>query len=221
MPELSQVRPVWSTADIADAVEAGLLARRAADDAEQAIYGFDALPELGLHPLLHQSLRDAGFGVYPEQRYPGAWNNRKRSEGRRCDVVLTRQGLPLRDPSLRDTLFGQTDAEDADTAYWLEIKTVAQFEEGRPFRRYSAELFAPVTDDVRKIWSDGVIRFGGLLLVLFTLNQEVAEHDVAAWHQRCVIKGVPAGCPAVRGFEVADRVGNGWCCIAVFGVRGV
>lgn len=213
-------RTRWSVAELADAVEAGLLARRAADDAEQSVYGFDTLPELGLQPLVYAALRDAGYGVHPEQRYPADWSKRKRSHGKRCDCVLTRAGLPLRDPTLRDTLFGQGDAEDADTAYWLEVKTVAQFETAGPFRRYSAELFAPVTDDVRKLWGDGVIRFGGLLLVLFTASQEVAEHDIAAWHQRCLDRGIPAGCPAVRGFPINDRVGNGWCAIAVFGVRG-
>lgn len=211
----------WSTADIADAVEAGLLARRAMDDAEQAVYGFDTLPELRLQPLIYQALRDAGYGVYTEMRYPGAWNKRKKSEGQRCDCVLTRGGLPLRDPSLRGTLFEGGVAEDADTAYWLEVKTVAQFETSGPFKRYSAELFAPVANDVKKIWNDGIIRFGGLLLVLFTHGQEIAEHDLAAWHARCLEKGIPAATPSVRGFPINDRTGNGWCAIAVFGVRGV
>ncbi len=210
----------WSVADLADAVEAGLLARRAADDAEQAVYGFDTLPELGLQPLIYAALRAAGFGVHPEQRYPGEWAKRRKSEGKRCDAVLTRAGLPLRDPSLRGTLFGAGDAEDADTAFWLEVKTVAQFETGGPFRRYSAELFAPVTKDVKKLWSDGAIRFAGLLLVLFTRDAGVAEHDVAAWHARCLDKGIPVVAPSVRGFPINDRIGNGWCAVALFGVRG-
>lgn len=208
----------WSAADIADAVEAGLLARRAADDAEQAVYGFDALPELGLHPLVFESLRRAGYGVWPEQRYPASWNRSKLSEGNRCDAVLTRGGLPLRDPRMRGTLFGAGPAEDADTAYWLEIKTVAQFETGGPFRRYAAELFSPVTRDVKKIWADGTIRFGGLLLVLFTQSREVAEHDLAAWHTRCLDRGIPAAPPAVRGLPITDRIGNAWCAAAVFPV---
>lgn len=210
----------WSTADIADAVAAGLRARRDHEDAEQAVYGFDALPELGLHPLILDALRSAGYGVYPEQRYPGSWARRKRSEGNRCDVVLTRGGLPLRDPEMRDTLFEAGAGEDAETAYWLEIKTVAQFETGGPFRRYSAELFSPVAQDVRKIREDEAIRFGGLLLVLFTQTREVAEHDLVAWHTRCLDRGLPVSPPAVRGFAINDRIGNGWCAAAVFGVRG-
>ena len=210
----------WSPPEIANVVESGLLGRARADDTEQVVYGFDALDELGLHPLIQDSLRASGYGIWPEQRYPGQWNKTRRSEGQRCDLVLTRDGLPLFDPQIKGTLFEHQPAEDAETAYWLEIKTVAQFETGGPFRRYAGELFAPVAGDVRKIWNDGVILCGGLLLVLFTESQEVAEHDLAAWHQRCISRGYPVGPPAVRGFAIRDRIGNGWCGIAVFSVRG-
>ena len=211
----------WSTADIADAVDAGLRQQAALDDAGQAVYGFDCCDELRLHPLIAAAVAAQGYGVWPEQRYPGERSKSKRSEGRRCDLVLTPDGLPLRDPEVKATLFDAVPAADLEAAYWLEIKTVAQFETGGPFRRYSAELLAPVTRDVRKIWSDGVIRHGGLLLVLFTATQEIAEHDLAAWHTRCMQKGYPVGPPVIRGFPITDRVGNGWCATAVYGVRGV
>jgi hypothetical protein len=211
----------WSTADIADAVAGGLRDRAAAEDAAQAVYGFDGLDELGLHPLIRQACRDAGYGAWPEQRYPGHWHKKSKAEGQRCDLVLTADGTPLRDPDVKATLFDAAPATDAEAAYWLEIKTVAQFESDGPFRRYAAELLQPVTKDVKKIWSDGVIRHGGLLLVLFTQNEEVAEHDLAAWHERCIRRGYPVGPPAVRSFAITDRVGNAWCAAAVFGVRGV
>ena len=210
----------WSTSDIADAVEAGLLGCAKAADEEQAVYGIDALDELGLHPLIQGALTSRGYGVWPEQRYPDARNNSKRSEGQRCDIVLTRDRLPLRDPLIKGTLFDDQPASDPDMAYWLEVKTVAQFETSGPFPRYSAELLAPVAKDIKKIWSDGKIRFGGLLLVLFTAHQQVAEHDLAAWHTRCLDKGLPVGPPAVRGFDINERIGNAWCAIAVFPVRG-
>ncbi|GAB4188020.1 MAG: hypothetical protein Kow00105_02730 [Phycisphaeraceae bacterium] len=210
----------WSVADIADAVEAGLMRCAEQADLEQAVYGIDALDELGLHPLIQKALRDAGFGVWPEQRYPDDRTKTRRSEGQRCDVVLTRDGLPLRDPLIKGTLFDDQPAADPDQAYWLEIKTVAQHETSGPFRRYSAELLSPVVKDIRKIWSDGIIRHGGLLLVLFTETQEIAEHDLAAWHRRCLDRGHPVGPPAVRGFEINDRIGNAWCASAVFPVRG-
>lgn len=210
----------WSGSHIADVVEAGL--KRCAEEAdlEQAVYGIDALDELRLHPLIHRALRDGGFGVWPEQRYPDDRHKTNRSEGQRCDIVLTPDGLPLRDPLIKGTLFDDQPAADPEAAYWLEVKSVAQHETSGPFARYSAELLSPVIKDIKKIWSDGVIRHGGLLLVLFTESREVAEHDLAAWHTRCLGRGQPVGPPAVRGFEINDRIGNAWCAIAVFGIRG-
>lgn len=210
----------WSTADIADAVEAGFLRRAEHDDLEQAVYGFDALDELGLHPIIFDALREPGWGVWPEMTYPGEYHKRKRSEGRRCDCVLTPGGTPLRDRAVRGTLFDALDAADPEDAYWLEIKTVAQFEMSGAFRRYTAELLNPVQKDVKKLWSDGVIRHAGLLIVLFTRDAEVAEHDLAVWHDRCLSKGLPVGPPAVRGLPITDRIGNAWCGVAVYGVRG-
>jgi len=210
----------WSTADIADAVEAGLRARGQADNLEQAVYGFDHLDELGLHPLIHQALRDAGYGVWPEQRYPTDWVKQKRSEGKRCDIVLTPSHQPLREQQVKGTLFDTPDKCDPQEAYWLEVKTVAQYEKTGPFTRYSAELLSPVAADVKKLWNDGLIYHSGLLLVLFTADQEVAEHDLAAWHKRCLEKGYPVAAPASRGFDITERTGNSRCSIAVFGVRG-
>jgi len=211
----------WHIADIADAVHARLVQQSAAEDAEHAVYGFDTLDELGLHPLIRQGLRSAGYGVYPEQRYPGHWHKTKKSHGLRCDIVLTPDGQPLRDPQLKNTLFDSDSACDPEAAYWLEIKTVAQYETSGPFRRYAAELLAPVAKDVRKISSDDVIKHGGLLLVLFTQTREVAEHDLAVWHDRCLRKGYHVGPPAVRSLPITDRTGNGCCSVAVFGVRDV
>ena len=210
----------WSSSHIADAVEAGL--KRCAEEAdiEQAVYGIDALDELGLHPLIHRALREGGFGVWPEQRYPDDRLKPRRSEGQRCDIVLTPDRLPLRDPLIKGTLFDDQPAADPEAAYWLEVKTVAQHETSGPFARYTAELLSPVIKDINKIWSDGIIRHGGLLLVLFTETLEIAEHDLAAWHTRCLDRGQPVGPPAVRGFDINDRIGNAWCAIAVFGIRG-
>ncbi len=212
--------------DIADAVEAGLRDRARADDLEQAVYGFDALDELRLHPIIQASLRAAGYGVWPEQRYPSDRERDNRSQGKRCDIVLTPPrsgsgGLPLRDPLIKGTLFDDQPACDAEAAYWLEIKTVAQFETSGPFARYSSELLAPVAEDVRKIWNDPRVYHGGLLIALFTQSQTVAEHDLAAWHERCLQKGYPVGPPVLRGFTITDRIGNAWCQVGVFGVRGV
>ncbi len=213
----------WSTADLADAIAAGLRAQAAADDLEQAVYGFDSRDELGLHPLIQQALRTAGYGVYPEQRYPGDWNRSKRTEGKRCDIVLAPDEGPrgLREPHLRGTLFDHDGLLDPEEAYWLEIKTVAQFERDGPFKRYTSELLSPVAQDVKKLWGDGGIFHAGLLLVLFTASEMVGTHDLGVWHQRCIERGYPVAAPNVRCFPIAERIGNACCHVAVFPVRGV
>ena len=209
----------WSTTDIADAVHTGLVERAEADDTEQVVYGFDALNELGLHPIIQSAFQKAGYGVWPEQRYPGDWKRRSKAEGKRCDIVLTPDDRPLRNPEVKGTLFDDARAIDAQQAYWLEIKTVAQHEPEGPFTRYSAELLSPVTHDIKKLWSDPLVRHAGLLLLLFTEDQRVAEHDLEAWHRRCIERGYPVSPPVVRQVAICDRIGNAWCAAAVFPVR--
>ncbi len=213
----------WSTPDIADAIALGLQRRAADDDLEQAVYGFDRLDELGLHPLIRDALDQAGYGTWPEQRYPDAWDNTRRSEGKRCDLVITPPpgDVPLRDPQVRGTLFDTLTAVDPQDAYWLEIKSVAQFETTGPFARYSAELFSPVVDDVKKLWTDSVIRHAGLLLMMMTGDEATATHDLTAWHRRCLDRGYPVAVPVVRGVPITDRIGNAFCAVALFPVRGV
>ena len=214
-------KTTWFSSALADAVAHGLHARAEEDDIEQVIYGFDHLDELGLHPLVHKTLRDAGYGVWPEQRYPSDWNKLSKSKGLRCDVVLTQDPnvLGLRDPQIRGTLFDQLHACDAKDAYWLEIKTVSQYTTDGPFARYTSELLASVTQDLKKLWKDSLIRHSGLLLVLYTTSKAVADHDLAAWHHRCLDRGYPVGFPVIRGFNITDRIGNSYCAVGVFSVR--
>jgi hypothetical protein len=89
----------WAIADIADAVEAGLRREADAFDREQAVYGLDTLSELELHPLLVSALKQAGFGVHREERYPADRCKRSESCGERCDIVLTPAGCPLAWPA--------------------------------------------------------------------------------------------------------------------------
>jgi hypothetical protein len=87
---------MWDLDLIADLVARGLEDHAQALDAEQAVYGLDALNEIRLHAIVREALRaehpphpdGPRFGVLGEQRFPGDRLRAKRSEGERCDIVL-------------------------------------------------------------------------------------------------------------------------------------
>lgn len=206
---------MWSVADIADALERGVVDRAAELDSEQAVYGIDAQAEIELHPLLAASLANAGYGVYREQQYPSDRERRRRSEGERCDLVLTFDGRPLRDPESRRTLFETPDTADVNEAYWLEVKVVAQYTVDGPNARYTSQMLSPVRRDVVKLAKDRFIYHAGVLLLLFIEDERVAAHDLEVWMDQCLRRSLPVGAPAVRGVPLANRLGNAHAAIAV------
>jgi len=210
----------WDVVELCEIVAGGLHRRAVEADEEQAVYGIDVLDELQLHPLIQQPLRNAGLGVHPEQSYPSDRIGRKRrSEGKRCDIVLTPDERVLVDPEAEATLFEPPDVVPLESAFWLEVKTVSQFTTEGPFPHYSNELLSPVRDDVRKLAQDGLIYHAGLLLVLFTESDVVSKHDLQLWEMRCAQKGYPIASPTVRDFGITDRMGNALCTVALFPVR--
>ncbi len=211
----------WNVTEITDVITDTLHDAAREKDREQAVYGIDDLSELKMHPLIHAALRGAGYGVWPEQTYPSARTGRKRkSEGKRCDIVLTyEKATGLVDPEAESTLFGDADALPLEAAYWLEIKTVAQFTREGPFPHYSKELLSPVSLDIRKLAQDPLIFHAGLMLVLFNETEKIARHDLSAWEMRCLHRGIPVAPPVVRDFKLTDRFGNARCTVALFPVR--
>ncbi|MDY7109989.1 MAG: hypothetical protein SYC29_15260 [Planctomycetota bacterium] len=209
---------MWSIADIADALEAGLRRRMKEFDREQSVTGLDALDEVSLHATLAGSLVEAGYGVSREQRYPADRERRRGSEGERCDLVLTPDGRPLREPDAKATLFERSDAVEPDEAFWLEVKLVAQFTEEGANRNYTSQLLSGVRHDVTKLSKDRDILHSGLLIVLFVHDAIVAEHDLGVWLDRSLQHGLPVGAPSVRMMPMTDRLGNGVCAVAVYPV---
>lgn len=209
---------MWSIADIADAIEAGLRRRMEQLDLEQSVTGLDALDEVPLHAILADSLAEAGYGVHREQRYPADRAKRRESEGERCDLVLTPDGRSLKEPDAKATLFDRPDAVEPDEAFWLEVKLVAQFTEEGPNRNYASQLLSTVRHDVTKLSKDPDILRAGILIVLFVRDAIVAEHDLGVWQDRCLQRGLPIGAPSVRTLPMTDRLGNGVCAIAVYPV---
>jgi len=209
----------WDIVHITEAIAEGLQARAQADDLEQAVYSIDALDELGLHPLIQQSLRVAGFGVHPEQRYPSDRTARRKSEGKRCDIVLTPDERDLMDPHAESTLFEPPDAMVLEAAFWLEIKTVSQYTTEGPFARYSAELLQPVSKDVKKLSGDPLVYHAALLLVLFTADEATAQHDLTTWERKTLDRGYAVAPPIIRQFPINDRLGTGHCAVGTYQIR--
>lgn len=207
---------MWIWEDLADALAEGLRTASAEVELEQAVRGLDALAELELHPVLHAALRARGYGVTPEARFPREQARRRRSEGSRCDMVVTPGGLPLADGSDQLGLFAPRDAVALADAAWIEVKVVAQHHEGGPHRAYAYALQHPVWKDVEKLAGDPAIRHAAVLLVLFTEDVAVAEHDLGVWSQRASLRGLDILPRIQRTVLIGDRLGNRACTLALY-----
>ncbi|MCZ6834775.1 MAG: hypothetical protein O7G85_03280, partial [Planctomycetota bacterium] len=195
---------MWSVADLADAVEAGVKASNSQLDEEHAVYGLDARDEVELHPILAQAFTCADYGVHREHRYPADQKKRKESEGERCDLVLTPDGLPLASSERKATLFEPADAVPLDEAYWLEVKTVAQYTIEGPNPQYSSQLLSTIRQDVTKLSKDQGILHAGLLIMMFVHDERVAEHDLGIWQDQCLTRGLPIAAPSFRSVKIKD-----------------
>jgi hypothetical protein len=168
----------------------------------------------------------------------------------RCDLVLTpAPDLPPLDAAaeacrLREaqaTLFAaQAGAEPPrgtppEECLWLEIKVTGQFtyvdKVPRPNRAYTSELLATAAIDLPKLAGSPQVRQGGgaLLIILFTDTRATAEHDLDQLARRALERGLPIRLPLVKGegegpgsggVEIVDRVGNGWCQLALIEADG-
>jgi hypothetical protein len=214
----SQIHSAWSIAEIADAIESALADAARRNDREQSVRGLDALDELSVHPLLAGGLSAAGYGVFGEQHYPTVGRRQRDSEGERCDLVLTPGGRDLNDPSREPTLFDPPGAVALDEAFWLEVKVVCQFTPEGPNQRYASQLLSTVREDVTKLSRNRGIRHSALLIILFAEDRSTAEHDLAAWLDRCLGRGLPVGSPSLRTLRITDRLGNGVCTVALYPV---
>ena len=198
----------WHCGDLTDAIILGLQQRIDLDRESQVVRGIDALDEVSLHPLLEDSLRKAGYGVFREQRYPHARTRKSKSEGRRCDLVLTHHKRPLQDPAASATLFEDPQAVPLQKAFWLEVKTVSQFTESGPNASWTSELLGTVRHDISKLANDQEIAHAGLLILLWVEDARIATHDFAVWQDRCLAKNLPIGAPSERQVSIQDRLGH-------------
>ncbi len=171
----------------------------------------------------------------------------RQSERQRCDLVVlppgatglvdaivTRKRAKVEKAKVTGTLFeAAADASpepppDASLvrpgeALWLEVKVIGQFcythGVGGPNRAYSSELTRNAVTDLRKLSRDPLIDHAALVLVLFTIDEATARHDLAAFTHRCLDKGLSVTTPVVREFTLADRIGNRHASVAFVRVR--
>jgi hypothetical protein len=232
---------MWRMTDILAALVDGIGTLDARLRAEQAVHGVDALDEVGLHPVLAETLSAAGFGVVREVVYPGEHATPVRRSARaRCDlVVLPEPGMALEDPAAEQavllagegTLFAGLAAElgrsegtvSPGDACWLEVKAVAQhaFVDGvpGPNRGYAEQLVRGPMADLVKLARDPSIWTGAAVVVLFCESEAVGDHDLHAAAHRLLDADLPVGSPEIGGVAIDDRVGNAWCGIGVYPVR--
>lgn len=209
---------MWRDRDILNACAEGLRAAALACDDEQSPYGIDALAELALQEVVRAAMRAAGYGVHGEVRLPRRASLPRRSEGERCDIVLTETpGEPLVDPSEGDTLFASSGVPAHD-AYWIEVKAAHQFAlvdgVAQASRAYSSQLLTAAVRDVNKLAAQG-LPFAAILLVVFTIDEDTAAHDLDAWAHRCLDVELPIGAPMRESFGITERIGNRVCTVAL------
>jgi len=210
---------MWVPQDMLHAVKVGLTEKAGIYDTEQAVRGLDALDEISIHPIIQKAFRAPGYGVFPEERFPSDRLKKNRSEGKRCDIVLTPNNKPLASPDRENTLFDPPNTVNLEDAYWLEVKTTSQFTtNGEPNRRYSAELMAPVRNDVHKLAKDPKVSHAGILLIVYVAETAIFEHDLTIWQQSCIERGYPIGTPLRTKFTISDRIGHQYAAISLIPV---
>ncbi len=209
---------LFSPADIADALAAGLAQQDARLTAEDAPLGLDALEERQLHPLLAEGLRSAGFGAHAEQRFPGTRAERRRSHGERCDLVVTPEGRPLRAPDDVPDLFAPTDAVDLEHALWVEVKTARPFHADGPNGRYAAELLGAPSEDIVRLATAPGVHHAMFVLLLFARTEQDGRAHLAEWERAMMAEGLPLETPRVRCVPLPDRIGHAACLVVVSAV---
>jgi hypothetical protein len=205
----------WDFSTLADHLGEIITTAEAELRLEQAVYGLDAKDELTLHSLLADALT-RHYGVAREVHYPSSAGN-KLTHRRRCDLVLTPKGRPLRLDSAPPTLFDPADQCDPAEAVWLEVKVAYQFREGGVRHGgYGAQWQSAVVDDLRKMESEEKIHEAGLVLIVFNESDQILEKDVQLFEDVLTRKEVLAGFRQVRSIPILERMGHRLCTVAVW-----
>jgi hypothetical protein len=154
--------------------------------------------------------------VAREIHYPASLG-KKLSHSKRCDLVLSPPGRPLRRDTAPPTLFDPPDACPPADALWLEVKVAYQFREGNVRHGgYGAQWRTAVVEDLRKMEADEAIREAALVLIVFNESETILEKDLELFEDILVRKEVLAGFRQVRKVPILDRIGHRVCTVSVW-----
>jgi hypothetical protein len=206
---------MWDFSTVADRL--GELIARAEGDLrlEQAVYGLDARDELAIHAMLADGMR-AYYEVAREVHYPSSAGN-KLTHRKRCDLVLSPKGRPLRLDSAPPNLFDPPDLASPAEALWLEVKVAYQFREGGARHGgYGAQWRTNVVEDLVKMEAEPLIKEAGLVLVVFNESDRILDKDLELFESVLAQKEVLAGFRHVRSVPILDRIGHNVCTAALW-----
>lgn len=182
---------------------------------EQAVYGLDSFDERQLQSVLAEGL-GAFYEVVREVHYPSTVG-RKLTHRRRCDIVLSPRGRPLRLDRASPTLFDAANQVSADQALWLEVKAAHQFREGGVRHGdYGRQWRSAVVEDLKKMEQDPLIRQAALVLIVFTESDAILQKDLELFETILMQKEVLAGFRQIRSLPILDRMGHRLCSIAIW-----
>lgn len=205
----------WDFSTLTD--QLGLVISQAEADLrlEQAVYGLDAKDELTLHALLADGMRKY-YEVAREVHYPSS-AGKKLTHRRRCDLVISPKGKPLKLDSAPATLFDSPDLCEPANALWLEVKVAYQYREGGVRHGgYGPQWRGGVVEDLRKMEAEEKIHEAGLVLLVFNESPEILEKDLQLFEDVLAQKEVLAGFRHVRSTEILERMGHRLATVALW-----
>jgi hypothetical protein len=199
----------WDFSRVADALAVTLSSLESDLQAEQAPHGLDAWEERRFHDSLAIGLA-THFEVAREVHYPSTagW---KLPHRQRCDLALTPLGFPLR---REETLPLPLCAPE--NALWLEVKLAHQFVEGgRSNRGYSGQ-WREVLGDLRKMCAEPSFRSAALVLIVFTADLPMLDHDLAGFNAVLEREAIRPEGRHVRSVPITERIGHSLVTVALW-----
>jgi hypothetical protein len=128
---------------------------------------------------------------------------------KRCDLVLSPKGQPIRRDNAEPNLFDPPDMLPPSAGIWLEVKTAFQFREGGVRNSgYGNQWRDGVVEDLRKMAEEPMILEAGLVLIVFT--------DLESFENVLIQKEVLAGYRQVRTIKIPDRIGHRIGAVAIW-----